>query len=132
MMNAKMSCTNNSCPDKMCGQQMHEQQMREQQMREQQSCRPFIKPKSYHDVMKEKNELQEENKEYIQSISSLRDLNKKLIHTVKEKDAERERIEKENVRLEALSNTYLRTYTNMTIELLKLEEKLARLEGRCW
>ena len=39
---------------------------------------------------------------------------------------------KENARLETLSNTYLRTYTNMTIELLKLEEKLAKLEGRCW
>jgi hypothetical protein len=89
--------------------------------------------------MKEKNEMAEQNKEYIQSITCLRELNKKLIENKKEKDAanatlvtENATLVKENARLETLSNTYLRTYTNMTIELLKLEEKLAKLEGRGW
>jgi len=104
-----------------------------------QCCRPFMKPASYHELMKEKNDLAEQNKEYIQSITCLRELNKKLIESMKEKDAsnstlvtENSTLVTENGRLETLSNTYLRTYTNMTIELLKLEEKLAKLEGRCW
>jgi 2-succinyl-5-enolpyruvyl-6-hydroxy-3-cyclohexene-1-carboxylate synthase len=112
-----------------------------------------MKPASYHEVMKEKNDLAEQNKEYIQSITCLRELNKKLIENMKENDAanamlvtenstlvtenatlvkENSTLVKENARLETLSNTYLRTYTNMTIELLKLEEKLAKLEGRGW
>ena len=95
-------------------------------------CRPFMKPASYHDIMKEKNDLVEQNKEYIRATSSLRELNKKLIQTVKEKDAENATLVKENARLNTLCNTYLQTYTNMTIELLKLEEKLAKLEGRSW
>jgi hypothetical protein len=96
--------------------------------------------------MKEKNDLAEQNKEYIQSITCLRELNKKLIESMKEKDAsnstlvtenstlvtENSTLVTENGRLETLSNTYLRTYTNMTIQLLILEEKVAKFEGRAW
>jgi hypothetical protein len=104
------------------------------------SCRSFIKPKTY-------------NKEEQQIISSLRNLNKKLIESVKKKEQEcimikeenqqfiqenrrvkeeNQRVIQENVRLEELGKTYLRTYTNMTIQLLILEEKVAKFEGRAW
>ena len=80
-------------------------------------------------------------------------LNKKLIESVKKKEQEcimikeetqrviqenrrviqeNRRIIQENVRLEELGKTYLRTYTNMTIQLLILEEKVAKFEGRSW
>ena len=125
-MSQNMSCAQMSC-NKQC-------------------CRPFMKPASYHELMKEKNDLAEQNKEYIQSITCLRELNKKLIESMKEKDAsnstlvtenstlvtENSTLVTENGRLETLSNTYLRTYTNMTIQLLILEEKVAKFEGRAW
>ena len=100
------------------------------------SCRSFIKPKLYHALMKENKEMDTQHREI---ISSLRNLNKKLIENVKEKEQENVRLKEENVRLkeenvrlEELGKTYLRTYTNMTIQLLILEEKVAKFEGRAW
>ena len=101
----KMDCSNKKCGDT--------------------DCRPFTVPKSYSDLMKD-------NKEHIETIKSLRELNKKLIGTQKEKDKDIGQKDKEICRLHALSNVYLKTYTNMSIELLKLEEKVAKFEGRGW
>jgi hypothetical protein len=58
-----------------------------------------------------------------QIIESLRSLNATLMEKIKEK-------EEQNKKVEDKCQIFLRTYTNMSIEMLKLEEKLAKYEGR--
>ena len=92
------------------------------------SC--FKKPKSYSEVLKEHRDLLSEHFELMkeqqkanQIIESLRSLNATLMEKIKEK-------EEQNKKVEDKCQIFLRTYTNMSIEMLKLEEKLAKYEGR--
>jgi len=140
MNSTKTSCTDTRCTDTMCTVKSCTDTRCADTRCSYKSCRSFIKPKTY-------------NKEEQQIISSLRNLNKKLIESVKKKEQEcimikeetqqfiqenrriiqeNQRLIQENVRLEELGKTYLRTYTNMTIQLLILEEKVAKFEGRSW
>jgi uncharacterized protein YktB (UPF0637 family) len=140
MNSTKTSCIDKSCADTRCADTRCADTRCADTRCSYKSCRSFIKPKTY-------------NKEEQQIISSLRNLNKKLIESVKKKEQEcimikeetqqfiqenrriiqeNQRLIQENVRLEELGKTYLRTYTNMTIQLLILEEKVAKFEGRSW
>lgn len=90
----------------------------------------FNKPKSYSQVLKDYRELLFKNLEMIKeqekantTIESLRSLNALFMEKVKEKEEECIRLEKQN-------QMFVRTYTNMSIEMLKMEEKIAKYEGR--
>jgi uncharacterized phage infection (PIP) family protein YhgE len=123
-----MSCQNKDCDD-----------------------RCFKKPKSYAAIMKEHRELMLEHidsltqiESHTKTIETLRSLNASLIQKIKDaeenikkadeniKKAE-EKVndaEKKSIQFEEQRNVFLRTYTNMSIEMLKLEDKLAKYEGR--
>ena len=99
------------------------------------SC--FKKPKSYSEVLKEQRDLLTEHFELIkehqksnQIIESLRSLNATLMEKIKEKEEQNKKVEDQNKKVEDKCQIFLRTYTNMSIEMLKLEEKLAKYEGR--
>jgi predicted nuclease with TOPRIM domain len=90
----------------------------------------FDKPKSYSQVLKDYQdvlfkhlEMIKENEHANTTIESLRSLNARLMEKVKEK-------EEECIRLEKQTQMFVRTYTNMSIEMLKMEEKIAKYEGR--
>jgi hypothetical protein len=65
-----------------------------------------------------------------QIIESLRSLNATLMEKIKEKEEQNKKVEEQNQKVEDKCQIFLRTYTNMSIEMLKLEEKLAKYEGR--
>jgi len=106
--------------------------------------RCFKKPKSYAAIMKEHRDLMIEHTDSLKQIESLRSLNASLIQKIKtsEKkvmDAEKKAVnaekqainaEKQALESEEQRKVFLRTYTNMSIEMLKLEDKLAKYEGR--
>ena len=98
---------------------------------------PFKKPKSYSEILKENQALSAENisiqSKYVEksrTIKSLQDLNMSLIQKLKEKEEQMLQAEQNVLKAEEQKQLFIRTYTNMSIELLKLEEKLAKLEGR--
>ena len=90
----------------------------------------FKKPKSYSELLKDLQHVMTEHVEALKelesskkTIKSLREVNTKLMDTIKEKDVE-------IVKIKDQGQVFIRTYTNMSIEMLKLEEKLAKYEGR--
>jgi hypothetical protein len=138
--------TTHSCPTKNCSNKCCVDK------------RQFIKPKSYSELLRENQELSAENinilSKYIDkshTIKSLQDLNMTLIQKIKEKDQEVKtkvqemkaikdefqfsqnqcRLAQEESQLaQEQKQVFIRTYTNMSIEMLKLEDKLAKFEGR--
>jgi len=99
----------------------------------------FKRPKSYSAVLKENKELMVDHLETLKelemarkTIQSLRELNTKLMFTNKEKDQEINKIVEQKVKADEQGKLFLRTYTNMSIEMLKMEEKLAKHEHRVW
>jgi len=102
-----MACTDNSCRDNV-----------------------FKKPKSYSELLKDLQHVMSEHVEALKelesskkTINSLREVNTKLMDTIKDKDLEIAKVKEQG-------QVFIRTYTNMSIEMLKLEEKLAKHEGR--
>jgi hypothetical protein len=136
MMSAQMmsahSCPTKNCSNKCCVDK-----------------KDFIKPKSYSELLKENQDLSAKNQElsflkYDKTIKSLQELNMTLIQKIKEMQEEETKI-KEECRLaqeesrsaqdqcrlaQEQKQVFIRTYTNMSIEMLKLEDKLAKFEGR--
>jgi hypothetical protein len=114
---------------------------------------PFKVPKSYSEVLRDNKYLLTEHTDLLsthletlkelelakKTIRSLRELNTKLIDSnrdysraLKKVEEEKERIEEEKAKVEEQGKLFLRTYTNMSIEMLKMEEKLAKYENRVW
>lgn len=147
-MQSTHSCSNDRCSNKRCSNERCSDSDKRQ----------FIKPKSYSELLRENQELSAENinilSKYIDNshtIKSLQDLNMTLIQKIKEKDQEMKvikdevqfsqdqcrlaqdqcRLAQEESRLaQEQKQVFIRTYTNMSIEMLKLEDKLAKFEGR--
>jgi len=126
------SCSDKSCTDKSCNNKTCDYQ------------RYFKKPKSYSAIVNEHRDLMSDHLDMIKQlessnklIESLRTLNTTIIERLKDTghhltDAE-QKLEVANQQLiksEEQKQLFIRTYTNMSIQMLKLEEKVAKYEGR--
>jgi hypothetical protein len=146
------TCDKLQCAQKTCDKAQCEKECA--------NTNPFKVPKSYSEVLRDNKYLLTEHTELLsnhletlkelelakKTIRSLRELNTKLIDSnrdyssafkkVEEEKArieeEKERIEEEKTKVEEQGKLFLRTYTNMSIEMLKMEEKLAKYENRVW
>jgi hypothetical protein len=147
----KQQCDQKTCDKQQCNKQCE---------KECANTNPFKVPKSYSEVLRDNKYLLTEHTELLsnhletlkelelakKTIRSLRELNTKLIDSnrdyssafkkVEEAKArieeEKARIEEEKTKVEEQGKLFLRTYTNMSIEMLKMEEKLAKYENRVW
>ena len=147
-------CDPKTCDQKLCDQKMCDKKMCDQKTCDQKTCtNPFKVPKSYSEVLKENKYLFTEHTDLLsqhletlkelelakKTIRSLRELNTKLIDSKSEyntalKKAQEETLKEkeEKTKFEEQGKLFLRTYTNMSIEMLKMEEKLAKYEHRVW
>jgi hypothetical protein len=83
-------------------------------------------------ILEENLEILKELEMAKKTIKSLKELNKKIIIINKETDKEINKIREEKLKADENGQLFLRTYTNMSIEMLKMEEKLAKYENRIW
>jgi hypothetical protein len=126
-------------------------QYKKQKICDQTQCKkecanPFKVPKSYSEVLRDNKYLLTEHTDLLsthletlkelelakKTIRSLRELNTKLIDSNRDYSSALKKVEEEKAKVEEQGNLFLRTYTNMSIEMLKMEEKLAKYENRVW
>ena len=146
--NKKQKTCTKECDPQTCAKEC------DKKMCDQKTCtNPFKVPKSYSEVLKENKYLFTEHTDLLsqhletlkelelakKTIRSLRELNTKLIDSKSEyntalKKAQEDTLKEkeEKTKFEEQGKLFLRTYTNMSIEMLKMEEKLAKYEHRVW